>query len=162
VINYNPSDVRRKTNSVNFDPLLKKVVGAHVYPPKINFLEDYMPAPRGCSPLKFFTCARKWLRLANKPTAGTGSPKQSGRQKRLKLGTFSTTLDFDRKYQERIEISKSEKEVISNSPSHVKRKNLGELRSTNKKVKRACWPTQDQHCGPTFLVLLQYLVLFLL
>jgi len=40
---------------VNFVPLLKKVIGVNINPPKWTFSQDYISALRGAAPLNFYT-----------------------------------------------------------------------------------------------------------
>ena len=56
--------------------------------PKSNFSENYIVAPRWCRPLNFFTCARKWPRLANPHQPGTGSPNNFVYNENLKKNFF--------------------------------------------------------------------------
>jgi len=52
VINYKPSHVGRRKEGELWSTN-KKVIGAHVDPPKLHFSGDYILALRGCWPLKF-------------------------------------------------------------------------------------------------------------
>ena len=55
----------------------KKVIGAHVDPPKLNFSTDYISALKGCWPLKFLHALEidQGL-LAHTPSGNGGPPKK--------------------------------------------------------------------------------------
>jgi len=64
-----------------------------------------------------------------------GLPLKFGRAKTSTSARFLTIFNFDREYPaEGIDVSKIGKQLINNNPSHVGRKKVGELWSTNKKV----------------------------
>jgi len=85
MINYNPSHVgRRKVGelwSTN-----KKVIGANVDPPELNFATDYISALRGCWPLEFLHALEidQGL-LAHTPNGNGGAPKKF-KGEHVKLG----------------------------------------------------------------------------
>ena len=73
----------------------------------------------------------KWALLL-----GKARPLNFGRAKNVQNSArFLTTIDFDREYLRKgSTYRKSEKYLINYNPSHVGRKKVGELWSTNKKV----------------------------
>jgi len=63
-----------------------KVIGAHIDPPKLNFLTDYISALRGCWPLKFLHALEIDQGLLAHTPNWNGSPLKKFKGEHVKLG----------------------------------------------------------------------------
>ena len=85
LINYNPSYVGRKKAGELWSTN-KKVIGANVDPPKLNFSTDYISAHRGCWPLKFSHALEIDQGLVAHTPNGDGGPPKKFKGEHVKLG----------------------------------------------------------------------------